>query len=926
MRKFIVFATFVLSIFISGKVNASTLPANFSSTNVATVDLPTAMEIAPDGRIFVLEKAGNIRVIKNGVLLSTAFGSVSVDTNGERGLLGIAFDPNFNINQYVYVYYISTGFIPTVRRFTASGDTATDGGTDIIQFDIMNNATNHNGGGLHFADDGKLLLAIGENGNSNNALLLTNTRGKILRFNSDGTIPSDNPFYGSLSGNNRAIYAYGLRNPFTFAMDPLDKKIYVNDVGDTTWEEINQLQAGGNYGWVNCEGGKNHGTNTDCTFPSVAPLYYYNHTTGDVNGNSIAGGAFYRGNNFPSEYSGKYFFGDYVDSWIKVYDTTSNTVSNFGTNFSGVVDLKVGQDGALYVANINTGKIERIIYDNGSEPPVPVITAPANGDHFSGLDTINFSGTASDTEDGALANSAFSWDISFHKGSSSQPYLEPFVGVSSGSFQIPNTTVSTPDIFYRVTLTVTDSDNHTVSTFKDIAPNLVHLSFSSDYMPNNLNINGTDVQLPYSFDTVVNFEQSFQVPLFFASNVSTYKFSAWSNAGSRIQTINAPASDTAYVATYNKVFDDGTWNMLNGIKVASTESIDFNDKIYQTVVDTNGFLKTRITDGSVSGNDITWTTFVASGATDKGKVYFAKTVNRLYQSVVAGGYVWSRATDGTLDAGQPIWTNWNLSGGTNGDIVMKGLSDKLFQSVEAGGFVYTRTTDGADDGLGNTIWSTWSLDGASTTGKVFMEATSNRLYQSRIVNNLVWTRNADSSLVWSDWVMSGGTNGEVYFGVLGNRIYQSVVADGYVWTRNGNGTTWSGWILSGGTNGKIFFGTSNGRTYQTVIASTYVWTRSTDGTILSENTVWGPWILSGNSDKDVFMINLQNNLFQFIVTSDGFVWQRSTDNSLDGLNNPQWTNWVLSGGGKGKLSLSVINNVLIESVIASNDLWSRFIK
>jgi glucose/arabinose dehydrogenase len=157
-----------------------------------------------------------------GALLATPFLTVSTDTNGERGLLGVAFDPSFALNGFVYVYYTVPGSPPHNRlaRFTASGDVAVSGSQAIL-LELNNlNATNHNGGAIHFGPDGKLYIAVGENAVSSNAQTLSNLLGKILRLNKDGTIPTDNPFYTSATGTNRAIWARGLRNPFTFDFSP----------------------------------------------------------------------------------------------------------------------------------------------------------------------------------------------------------------------------------------------------------------------------------------------------------------------------------------------------------------------------------------------------------------------------------------------------------------------------------------------------------------------------------------------------------------------------------------------------------------------------------------------------------------------------------------------------------------------------------
>ena len=191
------------------------------------------MAFAPDGRLFVAQQGGALRVIKNGSLLATPFLTVTVNSSGERGLLGVAFDPDFPINQYVYVYYTATtpAIHNRVSRFTANGDVVVPG-SEVVILDLPNlSATNHNGGAIHFGPDGKLYVAVGENAVPSNSQTLANPLGKLLRINRDGSIPTDNPFYGSTSGINRSIWALGLRNPFTFAFQSSTGRLFINDVG-----------------------------------------------------------------------------------------------------------------------------------------------------------------------------------------------------------------------------------------------------------------------------------------------------------------------------------------------------------------------------------------------------------------------------------------------------------------------------------------------------------------------------------------------------------------------------------------------------------------------------------------------------------------------------------------------------------------------
>ena len=339
------------------------VPSNFSDVQVvAGLANPTLMAIAPDGRIFVSEQAGRVRVIKNGALLATPFVTLSVNASGERGALGIAFDPAFASNQFVYVYYTSSsGPHNRVSRFTASGDVAT--GTETVLLDLPSLvATNHNGGAIHFGPDGKLYIAVGENAVGSNAQSLNITLGKMLRINSDGTIPSDNPFFGSTTGINRSIWARGLRNPFTFAFQPGTGRLFINDVGENTWEEINDGLAGANYGWPTTEGNT---TNPEFT----SPFHTYNHT----NGCAITGGDFYNPAQvmFPASYTGDYFFADYCGGWIRSIDLGTRVVSTLATGISSPTDLQVATDGSIYYIERGSGSIRRITYQaSGTAPAI----------------------------------------------------------------------------------------------------------------------------------------------------------------------------------------------------------------------------------------------------------------------------------------------------------------------------------------------------------------------------------------------------------------------------------------------------------------------------------------------------------------------------------------------------------------------------
>ena len=363
----------------------ATVPAGFVDAQFGGGGLagPTAMAFAPDGRLFVCEQGvgagpilGRVRVIKNGALLATPFHSTTVDYPGgsERGLLGICFDPNFTVNGYVYIYFTNTtGPHNCIRRLRAnppSSDTSDASETAILDLETLV-ATNHNGGAIHFGPDGKLYVAVGENANAPYARSVANRLGKILRINADGTIPGDNPLSFTVTdgagnnpmvvspaGVNQAIWALGLRNPFTFAFQPGTGRMFINDVGQGTYEEINDGIAGSNYGWL---GGNTDGPTANVNFRG--PISYYSQA-GPPGGCAITGGAFYNppAVQFPASYVGLYFYADYCGNWIYTYNPSTGAVAPFATGASAPVDIQVGQDGALYYLNRGGSEVRRVTY------------------------------------------------------------------------------------------------------------------------------------------------------------------------------------------------------------------------------------------------------------------------------------------------------------------------------------------------------------------------------------------------------------------------------------------------------------------------------------------------------------------------------------------------------------------------------------
>lgn len=363
---FILLAAFIVPVSV---VKAIDLPPDFVEANLLDdLDRATTMAFAPDGRLFIAEQGGDLLVYKEGVLLPDPAISLDVSPGSERGLLGVVFDPSFETNGYIYLYYTVDGTGSSLRnrvsRFTMTGDVI-DPQTEfkLLQSEPLS-ATNHNGGALHFGKDGKLYVAIGDNAVASNSQTLKNMLGKVHRINSDGTIPTNNPFYNRTNGKRRAIWTLGLRNPYTFGIQPVSGRIFINDVGQSSFEEINLGRRGANYGWPGTEGYTN-----DPRYDS--PLYAYNHNNGEC---SIVGGAFYNPKEpqFPVRYIGDYFFADFCGNWIHVMDVKTGNVTEFATETTpNPVDVRLGPDGALYYLTLDT--LNRIDYV-GDDPGADLLT------------------------------------------------------------------------------------------------------------------------------------------------------------------------------------------------------------------------------------------------------------------------------------------------------------------------------------------------------------------------------------------------------------------------------------------------------------------------------------------------------------------------------------------------------------------------
>jgi glucose/arabinose dehydrogenase len=342
---------------------AAQLPGGFrEELLVYGLNLPTSAEFSPDGRLFILEKNGAIRIFKDGVLLSRPFLRVPVSALGEQGLLGIAFHPQFQRNGLFYIYRTTRTNPATniVERYQAAGDGVLPNTRTTIVQGIRADGLVHNAGCVKFGPDGKLYVSTGDSLQDHLSQSLSSLNAKILRLNPDGSIPADNPFVNR-SDARAEIFCYGLRNPWRFIFHPISRLMVIGDVGANTYEEINIGIPGGNYGWPIVEGPS---SNPDF----INPAYSYDHSQG---GAAVTPGFFYTGGKFPGRYSNKIFFSDFARNFIKTVKldpTGANApiVDTFATDVDTPVHLTQAPDGSFIYVSIYTGEIRRVWFAGGN--------------------------------------------------------------------------------------------------------------------------------------------------------------------------------------------------------------------------------------------------------------------------------------------------------------------------------------------------------------------------------------------------------------------------------------------------------------------------------------------------------------------------------------------------------------------------------
>ncbi len=445
-------AGLVALVMVGRPAAVATLPSGFEDQLLASTDKPIALAFTPDGRMLVATQPGQLRVYKNGTLLQTPALNISskVCSNSERGMLGVAIDPNFSTNKYVYLYYTYNkfGVCPTsqptnannpvnrVSRFVMSGDIVDPATEKILIDNIPSPNGNHNAGDLHFGKDGYLYVTVGDGGcdyegdsgcaGANDAsrdrhILL----GKVLRITRDGGIPSTNPYTDTssarcnLTGRTnpgkycQETFAWGLRNPFRFAFDPnaTGTRFFINDVGQNAWEEIDQGKAGADYAWNLCEGthdNPDRAGSVGCTAsPYTAPVHEYSHS--DTGCASVTGGAFVPNGVWPASYDGSYLYGDYVCNKIFKLEPKSGggyTGSEFASGLAGGGPTAMtfgpyGSSKALYYSTYaNGGEVRRVVYSAGANQS-PTASVKTTSPNYGPIPlTVRFDGSASKDPDG----------------------------------------------------------------------------------------------------------------------------------------------------------------------------------------------------------------------------------------------------------------------------------------------------------------------------------------------------------------------------------------------------------------------------------------------------------------------------------------------------------------------------------------------
>ncbi len=478
---------------VGARVSASIAapPTGFTDVTVTTVSAPTAMAFTPDGRMLITTSTGALRVYQNGALVPTPALDLApkVCTQRERGMLGVAVDPDFTVNHYIYLYYTydkwggcsiddpATGPVNRMSRFVLDDLNHVDPSTEHLILDNIPAYDGiHNAGDLHFGRNGDLFVSVGDGGcyyrdislcgvRNPAAQQLNDMQGNILRIRPDGSIPADNPFTGpgttqcGLAGYTtpdlkcQEVYAWGLRNPFRFALDPnaAGDRFFIDDVGSNNWEEVDAGAKGANYGWPVREGLCAGGTYSDCNGASAGsgftdPVYAYSHNNPDGCA-SITGGTFVPNGLWPSQYDNTYLFSDFVcgKTWALTPAAAGGTVSDFGTPSGPNVGLQFGPApgggrALYYIVRGNQSQIHRVTYTGNANrsPHAAASATPTTSDSVPV--TVSFDSSQSSDADGDPLT--FDWD--FGDGSAHDSSANPAHTYATAGRYVAKLTVTDP--------------------------------------------------------------------------------------------------------------------------------------------------------------------------------------------------------------------------------------------------------------------------------------------------------------------------------------------------------------------------------------------------------------------------------------------------------------------------------------------------
>lgn len=481
---------------------ATAYAATFSTEGFTTervaggLTLPTAVAFHTDGRIFIAQKNGVVRVVENGQLLPDAFIELAdVNNHRDRGLLGIAIDPDFDSNGFVYLAYTyeNNAANPTgpktarVVRYTANGNTAlidsavvvlgtVGGSADAPQCAdfppdadcIASDSITHTVGGIRFGPDNKLYVATGDGADfigtdmrAFRAQDLDNLSGKILRIDTDGRGIADNPFYtGNASDIRSKVWAYGFRNPYRFNFHPLDGRLLAGDVGWSLREEINLVTPGGNYGWPCREGLRPAGGG----YPNLQmcagagdytdPVHDYPHAD---NRGAVTGGTFATSALYPPWLQGSYVFADFSFGNMQVLTLDDQnrvaSVTELATDVGGPVEIVTAPDGLIYYLSIYRGELLRVVSDNDTTVQPPEVNAAFITSNAAPL-SVRFD--ASESRDPNGGPLTFHWD--FGDGNTGTDATPEHTYSNSGSYQVVVTATTQTGLSGSTSLNVTVAD------------------------------------------------------------------------------------------------------------------------------------------------------------------------------------------------------------------------------------------------------------------------------------------------------------------------------------------------------------------------------------------------------------------------------------------------------------------------------------